>query len=435
MTERELTGFDGENEMKSKTFIVVIAVIMGTVLLVSAFTGGFLTSRVLTAQTASQGLLIPEISDSAGSSNAADSFQADTGSQDEEELFRSFWQAWDVVHEEYVDQPVDDTMLMRGAISGMLEALGDEHTSYLDPDMMKRFEAALNGEEYEGIGAWVDTTSEYLTIISPMPGSPAEKAGLQSGDQIIAIDGEDMTGVDSELVRQQVLGPKGSKVTLTIRREGVEEPFDVVVTRGAILTPTIESKMLEDNIAYVRLYTFGDSTSRDLRKALKTLLAKKPDGLVLDLRNNGGGYLDTAIEVASEFIGDGVIAYEEYGDGARETFVARKGGLATKIPMVVLVNEGSASASEIVAGAIQDRGRGKLVGVTSYGKGSVQSVTRLVDGQGQIRVTIARWLTPKERQINDIGLQPDYVIEMPTDADPNDVDPQLQKAIEILLKK
>jgi carboxyl-terminal processing protease len=421
--------------MKSKTFIVVIAVIMGTVLLVSAFTGGFLTSRVLTAQTASQGLLFPEISDSAGSPGTADISQADIGSQDEEELFRSFWQAWDVVHEEYVDQPVDDTMLMRGAISGMLEALGDEHTSYLDPDMMKRFEAALNGEEYEGIGAWVDTTSEYLTIIGPMPGSPAEKADLQSGDQIIAIDGEDMTGVDSELVRQQVLGPKGSKVTLTIRREGVEEPFDVVVTRGAILTPTIESKMLEDNIGYVRLYTFGDSTSRDLRKALKTLLAKKPAGLVLDLRYNGGGYLDTAIEVASEFIGDGVIAYEEYGDGARETFVARKGGLATKIPLVVLVNEGSASASEIVAGAIQDRERGKLVGVTSYGKGSVQSVTRLVDGQGQIRVTIARWLTPKERQINDIGLQPDYVIEMPTDAAPNDVDPQLQKAIEILLQK
>ncbi len=435
MAERELTGLDGENEMKSKSFIVVIAVIMGTVLLVSAFTGGFLTGRVLNAQTASQGLLIPEMSNSTGSAGSADLSQADTATQDEEELFRSFWQAWDVVHEEYVDQPVDDTKLMRGAISGMLGALGDEHTSYLDPDMMKRFEAALNGEEYEGIGAWVDTTSEYLTIISPMPGSPAEKAGLQSGDQIMAIDGEDMTGVDSELVRQRVLGPKGSKVTLTIRREGVEEPFDVVVTRGAILTPTIESKMLEDNIAYVRLYTFGDSTSRDLRKALKTLMAQKPDGLVLDLRYNGGGYLDTAIEVASEFIGDGVIAFEEYGDGTHETFVARKGGLATKIPLVVLVNEGSASASEIVAGAIQDRGRGKLVGVTSYGKGSVQSVTRLVDGQGQIRVTIARWLTPKERQINDIGLQPDFVVEMPTEAGADDVDPQLQKAIEILRKK
>ena len=421
--------------MKSKSFIVIISLVMGVVFLVSAFTGGFLTGRVFNTQAASQGILVPGLPGNLNTSNPDEATQAGSKPQDQDSLFRSFWQAWDIVHEEYVDQPVDDTKLMRGAISGMLEALGDEHTSYMNPEMMEQFDAALNGAEYEGIGAWVDTTSEYLTIISPMVGSPAEKAGLLSGDQITAIDGEDMAGIDTELVRQRVLGPKGSKVTLTIRRAGVEELFDVVVTRGAIQTPTIESKMLDDNIAYVHLYTFGDSTAQDLRKALKTLLAKKPAGLILDLRYNGGGYLDTAIQVASEFLGDGVIAYEEYGDGARETFTVKKGGLATKIPLVVLVNEGSASASEIVAGAIQDRERGKLVGVTTYGKGSVQSVTRLVDEQGQIRVTTARWLTPKERQINQIGLEPDFVVEVSPEQNQSNEDLQLQKAIEILLKK
>jgi carboxyl-terminal processing protease len=420
--------------MKSKTLMIIIAVIMGIVLLTSAFTGGYLTGRVFNPQIASPQNLLPNLPDGLAELNPAGDSQTGTP-QELSTLFRPFWQAWKVVHESYVDQPVDDTKLMRGAISGMLSSLGDEHTSYLDPDMMKQFDAALNGSEYEGIGAWVDPKADYLTIISPMPGSPAEEAGLQTGDQIIAIDGEDMTGVDTELVRQRVLGPKGSEVTLTIRREGVEEPFDVVVTRAAIQTPTFESKMLEDNIAYVRLYSFGNTTSDDLRSALKTLMAQNPDGLILDLRYNGGGYLDTAIEVASEFIGDGTIVQEVYADGTSETFKANKGGLATNIPMVVLVNEGSASASEIVAGAIQDSGRGELVGVTTYGKGSVQSVTRLVDEQGQLRVTIAHWLTPNGRQINKIGLEPDHVVEITSEQQKAGEDPQLQKAIELLRKK
>ena len=420
--------------MKSNHLYGVLLGLLALVLLCVAFFGGFAAGRIdpVEASALFQNL-------SAKTQALVTGVVPDSGSNpkpvDRNTLFQPFWQAWDLVHKNYVDQPVDDVALMRGAISGMLKALGDEHTSYLDPDLTQKFNAQLNGESYEGIGAWVDISGDYLKIISPMPDSPAEKAGLKPGDQVIAIDGQDMTGVDGDLVRKKVLGPEGTKVTLTIRREGVEQPFDVVVTRSSIVTPTIESKMLDNQIGYVRLYTFGDNTGADLRKALTGLMAQNPKGLILDLRYNGGGYLKTAIDVASQFIPDGVIMYEQYGDGSRQTYKAEPGGLATNIPMVVLVNEGSASASEIVSGAIQDRGRGKLVGVTTYGKGSVQTVEQLVNNQGEVRVTIARWLTPNERQINKIGLTPDVVVNI-TDADRQaNRDPQLDAAIKLLLGK
>jgi len=420
--------------MKSNHLYGVLLGLLALVLLCVAFFGGFAAGRIDPAEasalfqnlsTKTQALVTGVVPDSGSNPKPVD----------RNTLFQPFWQAWDLVHKNYVDQPVDDVALMRGAISGMLKALGDEHTSYLDPDLTQKFNAQLNGESYEGIGAWVDISGDYLKIISPMPDSPAERAGLKPGDQVIAIDGQDMTGVDGDLVRKKVLGPEGTKVTLTIRREGVEQPFDVVVTRSSIVTPTIESKMLDNQIGYVRLYTFGDNTGADLRKALTGLMAQNPKGLILDLRYNGGGYLKTAIDVASQFISDGVIMYEQYGDGSRQTYKAEPGGLATNKPMVVLVNEGSASASEIVSGAIQDRGRGKLVGVTTYGKGSVQTVEQLVNNQGEVRVTIARWLTPNERQINKIGLTPDVVVNI-TDADRQaNRDPQLDAAIKLLLGK
>jgi carboxyl-terminal processing protease len=265
-----------------------------------------------------------------------------------------------------------------------------------------------------------------------MPDSPAEKAGIKAGDQVIAIDGEDMTGIDANLALRRVLGPAGTPVTLTILREGEAEPFDVTLTRAKIVVPTVTSKMIDEKIGYIQLSTFGDTTTADLRKAIEDLRAQKPTGLILDLRNNGGGSLQTSIEVASEFIGDGVIMYEEYGDGSRDTYTAIKGGLATEIPLVVLINEGSASASEIVAGAIQDTGRGQLVGVTSYGKGSVQNWIPLKDDQGAVRVTIARWLTPNERTIHEIGLEPDVVVELTEEDVTAERDPQLDKAIELL---
>jgi carboxyl-terminal processing protease len=297
--------------------------------------------------------------------------------------------------------------------------------------------------EYEGIGAWVDTTGDYLTIIAPMKGSPAEAAGLKANDVVIAVDGEDQTGVPGDLVLQKILGPAGEPVTLTIRRG--DETLEFTIVRAKISVPVVDYQMLENDIAYIALTTFNDQATEQLREALDELMAQNPKGLILDLRNNGGGYLSTAIEVASEFIPKGVIMYEEYGDGTREVYNAKRGGRATEIPLVVLVNEGTASASEIVAGAIQDHGRGKLVGTQTYGKGSVQNWIPLSSEDSGVRITIARWLTPNGKQINNVGLTPDVVVEMsdnyvqtPSDTDIESIewhDTQLEAAIQLLLEQ
>lgn len=409
----------------SKAVRFLLAGCLAIILLLGAFSGGMAVGWLLPhtnpLTTLMGGNTTTRPSTTAGSAT----------STDKETLFAPFWEAWDLVHKQYVDQPVDDVALMRGAIRGMMDGLGDEHSSYMDPDEYRQANTQIEGS-YEGIGAYVDTTVDYLTITSPMPGSPAEAAGLKAGDQIIKVDGEDMTGVDGSLVLRKVLGPAGTQVILTIYRKGESKPFDVTITRAKITIKSFEYKMLENNIGYVKFTTFGDTTTDDLKAALKDLMAQKPKGLILDLRNNGGGYLQTAIDVVSQFIPKGVVLYEAYGDGSKHSFNAQSGGLATDIPLVVLVNEGTASASEITAGAIQDYERGKLVGVKTYGKGSVQVWTQLQNDQGAVRVTVARWLTPKERQINKIGLTPDVVVEI-TEADVKaGKDPQLDKAVEIL---
>lgn len=415
-----------------KSIWIIIGIVGGLVITASAFSAGAIVGNLLLPQPALS--WFSESTQIVPSQGAEGTPATDPSANiSMEELFIPFWETWEIVHDQYIDQPVDNTTLMRGAISGMLDSLGDQHTSYMDPDQYMQANIPMDGE-YEGIGAWVDTTSEYLTIISPMPNSPAEEAGLISGDQVIMIDGEDMTGIDGSLVIRKVLGPAGSKVVLTIRREGKPEPFDVTIIREKIIIPSVESKMLEENIGYVQILTFGADTRSELRKNLEGLLEQNPIGLIVDLRNNGGGYLQTAVEVGSEFIAEGVILYEDYGyDDGMEEFNAHKGGLATEIPLVLLVNEGSASASEIVAGAIQDHQRGPLVGATTFGKGSVQNWIELRNNQGAVRVTIARWLTPDKRQIHETGLTPKFLVEFTEEDFLAELDPQLDKAIEVLL--
>jgi len=398
---------------------------------------------VMDVTSTTQIIEINEVEDYANVSGTPEEFQ---------ELFLPFWTSWTLIH------AVDNQTLVQGAINGMLDSLGDPHTSYINPQDYEQATKIRQGEDaYEGIGAWVDISKDYLTIITPFPDSPAEKAGLQPRDKIIAIDGEDMTDLDGELVRQKVIGPAGTTIILTIDRVGFE-PFDVPVTRGSIVVPSVESYMRDDRIAYIRLFTFGDKSHQEVREALEYLLADDPIGLVFDLRFNPGGTVDAAIDIASEFIDQGVIFYEVYGDGSREIFEADGDGLGTEIPLVVLVNHGSASASEIVSGAIQDYGRAPLVGTTTFGKGSVQYWIPLSNDQGAVRVTIAAWITPEERQIHQTGLAPDVpiigiaqslidegfdlsILEMDlediiilSDEDfQNGRDVQLEKAVEILL--
>jgi len=412
----------------NKTLKYIFAVLAVIVLMLGSFAGGFVGGHLLPAAN------IPGLRDPITTSPTTSPEQQSATPTDVKDLFSPFWEAWNLVHENYVDQPVDDVALMRGAINGMMNALGDQHSSYMDPENYAQANSSLAGE-YEGIGAYVDTTTEYLTITSPMPGSPAERAGLLSGDQVVAIDGEDMTGVSAEVARTKVLGPANSTVHLTIVRKGEDKPLEFDVVREKISIKSATGKMLDNKIAYIQITTFGSKTTPELLAALKDLMAQNPKGIVLDLRNNGGGYLQTAVEVASQFIGDGVVLYEQYGDGTRTTYDVMPGGMATdtKIPMVVLINEGSASASEIVAGALQDYDRAKLVGVTSYGKGSVQNWIPLSGDNGAVRITIAKWLTPKEHTIHKIGLTPDVFATRTEEDYKANRDPQLDAAVQTLL--
>jgi len=417
--------------MSSRIIKIILGIVSAAILACSLFSAGIAVGTAIRIDPDSNSVLNTVIEETLPSHTDTQREEVSSES-DRADLLQPFWEAWDIIHDEYVDQPVDDQKMIEGAIQGMLSSLGDEHTSYMTQQEYEQANMELDGS-YEGIGAYVDTTGEYLTIINPMPGSPAEEAGLQPKDIVIAIDGEDMTGIDPSVVIQSVLGPAGTTVVLTIVREGEEEPFDVEITRQEIIIPSVEYEMLENNIAYLRLYDFGTNTTRDMKSALKALLKEDPAGLILDLRGNTGGYLSTSIQVASEFIDEGVIVIERFGDGTQQTYDADRGGLATDIPLVVLVNGGSASASEIVAGAIQDYSRGLLIGETTFGKGSVQNWIPLTDDNGAVRVTIARWYTPNDRQIHQAGLEPDIVVELTEEDFENELDPQLDRAVQELL--
>ncbi len=411
----------------NRTLQILIFGLIGIVLLVSGFSGGFIAGHFLPVGN----LDLAGGSPSSIAPTASPDTQAATP-QNLQTLFKPFWEAWQIIHQQYVDQPVDDTKLMQGAINGMMQSLGDAHSTYMDPQTYKDATSELAGS-YQGIGAYVDTTGTWLTVVSTFPGSPAEKVGLQPGDEIIGVDHQDMTGINPEVVRTKVIGPAGTTVHLTIQRAGSPTPLEFDVTRATIDVPSASGKMLNNGIAYVQITTFGDKTTQELTDTLKTLMVQNPKGLVLDLRDNGGGYLQTAVEVVSQFQDSGTVLYEQSGDGTKKPYPIIPGGMATKVPMVVLINEGTASASEITAGALQDYGRAKLVGVVSYGKGSVQNWIPLSNNEGAVRITIARWLTPKGRQIDKKGLTPDVYVQRTADDRKAGRDPQLDTAVQVLM--
>lgn len=317
---------------------------------------------------------------------------------------------WKSLGKNYVDKDkLDAKKLSQGAAKGMMEALADPYSLYVDPDMYKLERSSLQGK-YQGIGAYVGLRDKQLTIISPIAGSPAEQAGLKPGDKILEINGKTTEGMSSTEAALKIQGPAGTTVKLLIQHEGESKPFEVSLVRREI---TIKSVSWEkkDRIGYIRLTGFLQKTDSELLSALKFLEAEGVDGIVLDLRNNPGGLLEASILVASEFISEGVVVDVVDGEGKHRPEQVRRIGTATKLPLVVLINNGSASASEVLAGALQDYGRAKLAGKKTYGKGSVQLITNLKDGSA-LHMTVARWYTPKGRPIDGVGLTPDFPLEL-----------------------
>lgn len=354
---------------------------------------------------------------------------------EEQAAFQVFWEAWRIVQQEYYGQLPDSKQLTYGAIRGALQTLGDDYTSFIEPGIAQILREDASGS-FEGIGALVRMNAQNrLEIVRPFEGQPAAQAGLRAGDVVVAVDGVSIIGKGLYEAIGLIRGPEGTKVRLTIERPGRGEapprPFDVEITRARIQIPVVEARMIGQDIAYISLAEFNAQATQQLKDGLAKLLEQNPQGLILDLRDNPGGFLREALEVADEFLPEGVVMIERSSDGKTQTYTSTNAGLAQDIPLVVLVNAGSASASEIVAGAIQDRGRGKLVGEKTFGKGSVQLAHQLSDGS-ELRVTVARWFTPNDRAIHGQGLNPDVEVQRTPDDVAAGRDPQLDRAVEIL---
>ena len=353
--------------------------------------------------------------------------------QEYQDRFAIFWEAWDIIEREFYhpQKEPDPQEMIYGAVGGMIASMGDRHTTFVEPAQTSIWEEDLQGS-FEGIGANVSMVDGRLVITCPLAGSPAEKAGLQANDVVLEVDGVKIENLDLLEAISLIRGPKGTIVHLKISREGQSEPFEVAIKREKIDLPTVESEMLDGGIGYLRLTEFNARATSLMRDTLKQLLDQEARGMVLDLRSNPGGYLQTAVEIGSQFIDEGIILIERGKNGVEREYRARKGGVATQIPLVVLVDGRTASASEIVAGAIQDHGRGVLVGQPTYGKGSVQESHHLSDGSS-LRVTTARWYTPNDREIDEQGLTPDIVVEFTPEDVAEGRDPQLDRAREYLL--
>ncbi len=352
--------------------------------------------------------------------------------------FKLFWETWNTIREKYIDSSnIKDSQIFYGALAGVVASLDDPYSIFLPPEVSKEFNQELEGK-FEGIGAEIGIKDEILTIIAPLPNSPAEKAGLKAGDKVLAIDKIDTSQISLNKAVEMIRGSKGTEVILIIKKLNGKEG-EVKITRDEIhyesikvsMTDTKKQKTIDDkNIAYINITHFNQDTESLFDKAVEELLKQNKKSIILDLRNDPGGYLTTAIKVAGYWIENDVIVKEadkNKTEALKSNGPAKLKGKKT----IVLVNAGSASAAEIVAGALQDYGVATILGETTFGKGSVQDLTKFKDGSS-VKLTIAKWLTPKDRTIDKQGIKPDIEIKMTDDDYNKDRDPQLDKAIELL---
>ncbi|MCG2687887.1 S41 family peptidase, partial [Candidatus Parcubacteria bacterium] len=340
--------------------------------------------------------------------------------------FEQFWQVWDLVHELYLRQPISEKDLFYGAISGMVDALGDPYSVYFDPEQTAIFNEELDGQ-YSGIGAEIGKDEDYIVVVAPLSGSPAETAGLLAGDYIINVDDQDMIGVTVDYAVSLIRGEVGTEVVLMVVRDGYENALEIPITRDDIKINSVEWELRDDGIMYISLSIFNEDTTALFRQAAQEILTNDVKGIVIDLRNNPGGLLTEAINVAGFWIDDDTVVQERVGDQI-DKFSANGFAWLANIPTMVLVDGGSASASEILAGALQDYNLATLVGEQTFGKGSVQEYYELND-KSALKVTTAEWLTPSGRSIDKVGITPDIIVEYTKEDYESGATPQLDTAI------
>ncbi len=343
-----------------------------------------------------------------------------------------FWETWALVDKEFYDEEaLDKEVMTYGAIKGMVSSIGDDYTAFMDPEETRQFDDNLEGL-LEGIGAQLSMEDSKLTIVTPLKDSPAEKAGLLPNDVIYKIGDKFAAEYDLYDAIMAIRGEEGTTVTLTILRQDVEEPFEVSIVRDSIDLNSVTVEKMDGDIAYLSVNQFNNKTLDEFNKAISELILTPPKGLIIDLRYNGGGYLDSAVELLSFLLPKESVAVKiRYRGGKEETQYTNGNPKLTNVPLVILVNEGSASASEIMAGAIQDHERGIVVGTKTFGKGTVQAVENFDDGSS-MRITIAQWLTPDGKNVNKTGLTPDIVKEISEQDIENQFDSQKEAAAEYL---
>ncbi|PIR69841.1 MAG: hypothetical protein COU47_00165 [Candidatus Niyogibacteria bacterium CG10_big_fil_rev_8_21_14_0_10_46_36] len=414
---------------RSKTFTLAA----GAIIVVAVFSIGFVLGK---QQNAAINSVTEVYNKNSGNTDAVD--------------FSLFWQTWATLKSKYVSSDdIDPQDLVWGAIRGMVDAVGDPYTVFLPPRENELFQSSVRGD-FEGVGMEIGMRNDLLTVIAPLEGTPADRAGIKAGDQIIQIDDMSAAGVSLDEAVTLIRGPKGTDVVLTLLRKGEDEPVKITVTRDRIEIPVVETDTREivskgeeagdktahtvgDDIYIIRLFSFSENSTSAFRAAVRDMILSGRQKLILDLRNNPGGYLEAAVDISSWFLplGD-VVVREDFGSGEEQVHRSRGYETLEGKSVVILVNEGSASASEILAGALQDHGVATLVGTKTFGKGSVQELIPF-DQDSALKVTIARWLTPDGHSISDNGLDPDIVVEQ--EDDEQGVDEQLEKAINILQDK
>lgn len=349
--------------------------------------------------------------------------------------------AINILEKQYIDKPVDQQKILYGAISGAVSAAGDPYTTYFNPTQLNDFQTNLKGS-FEGIGAEVGQVNGNIVVIAPLDGSPAQKAGLKAKDIIAAVDGQSTASWSVDQAVTKIRGPKGTQVTLTIVRQGESKPFDVKITRDQITVKSVkwqyqtvkDASGKDKKIAVVSISQFGDDTTPLFTQAVNDILKNNVDGIVLDLRNNPGGYLQSAVDVASNWVSlDTTVVTEAHSDGTSQVYKAEGNNRLTGIKTVVLINGGTASAAEILSGALHDYKIAELIGEKSFGKGSVQELFNLKDGSA-VKVTIAKWITPGGVNLNHNGLDPDVPVTLTQDQVNAGQDPQMDSALKEVTK-